>query len=165
MQVHFINEEDSMAVHMELSRLLIREMTEMQVIVLKERDGERSFPIVIGLPEAFAIERRLKGLEVPRPQTHDLLASVIGQLGGTLNCIHIHELYEGTFYAMLCITQDGREIEIDCRPSDAIALSVSEGVAILVSEQVIDSIDGDHKAKEGDHDPPPSDEDQPLDWD
>jgi len=154
-----------MAVQMELARLLIREMTEMQIIELKERDGERSFPIVIGLPEAFAIERRLKGLEVPRPQTHDLLASVIGQLGGRLKCIHIHELYEGTFYAMLCIEQEGRTIDIDCRPSDAIALSVAEGVPILVSEQVIDSIDDDKQGHEGDHQPPPSDEDQPFDWD
>ncbi|MCH2148197.1 MAG: bifunctional nuclease family protein [Phycisphaerales bacterium] len=154
-----------MAVQMELARLLIREMTEMQIIELKERDGERSFPIVIGLPEAFAIERRLKGLEVPRPQTHDLLASVIGQLGGRLKCIHIHELYEGTFYAMLCIEQEGRTIDIDCRPSDAIALSVAEGVPILVSEQVIDSIDEDQQSHEGDHQPPPSDEDQPFDWD
>ena len=154
-----------MAVQMELARLLIREMTEMQIIELKERDGERSFPIVIGLPEAFAIERRLKGLEVPRPQTHDLLASVIGQLGGRLKCIHIHELYEGTFYAMLCIEQEGRTIDIDCRPSDAIALSVAEGVPILVSEQVIDSIADDKQGHEGDHQPPPSDEDQPFDWD
>ncbi|MDG2291685.1 MAG: bifunctional nuclease family protein [Phycisphaerales bacterium] len=154
-----------MAVQMELARLLIREMTEMQIIELKERDGERSFPIVIGLPEAFAIERRLKGLEVPRPQTHDLLASVIGQLGGRLKCIHIHELYEGTFYAMLCIEQEGRTIDIDCRPSDAIALSVAEGVPILVSEQVIDSIHDDKQGNEDDHQPPPPDEDQPFNWD
>lgn len=150
-----------MAIQMELSRLFIREMTDMQIIELKERDGERTFPIVIGLPEAFAIERRLKGLEVPRPQTHDLLASVIGQLGGRLKCIHIHELYEGTFYAMLCIEQDDREIDIDCRPSDAIALSVAEGVPILVSEQVIESVDGDTDGTPDD----PGDEGSSFDWD
>ena len=146
-----------MAIHMELSRLFIREMTDMQIIELKELEGERTFPIVIGLPEAFAIERGLKGLEVPRPQTHDLLSSVINQLSGTLKCIHIHELYEGTFYAMLCIDQDGNEIEVDCRPSDAIALSVSEQVPILVSEQVIEALDDD--------DPPGNDPGPTFDWD
>jgi len=146
------------AIHMELSRLFIREMTDMQIIELKELEGERTFPIVIGLPEAFAIERGLKGLEVPRPQTHDLLSSVINQLSGKLKSIHIHELFEGTFYAMLCIDQDGREIEIDCRPSDAIALSVSEQVPILVSEQVIETLDKE-EADSSEIDPGPT-----FDW-
>ena len=73
-----------MSVQMELSRIFIREMTDMQIIELTELGGSRSFPIVIGLPEAFAIERRLKGQTIPRPQTHDLLASTIRSLGGTL---------------------------------------------------------------------------------
>src|SRR6266850_5866698 len=106
---------------MELSRIFIREMTDMQIIELTEVDGDRTFPIVIGLPEAFAIERRLKGIEIPRPQTHDLLASVIRELGGKLNRIVINDLAEGTFFAKLVIDQDGREIEVDSRPSDAIA--------------------------------------------
>ena len=148
-----------MPVQMELARIFIREMTDMQVIELRELDGDRSFPIVIGLPEAFAIERRLKGVEVPRPQTHDLLATLIGQLGARLDRIVIHELYEGTFYAMLCIEQDGREIDIDCRPSDAIALGVAEGVSIFVSEQVLDAID--EEPMDGAPDPDAS----PLDWD
>lgn len=148
-----------MPVQMELTRIFIREMTDMQVIELKELDGDRSFPIVIGLPEAFAIERRLKGVEVPRPQTHDLLATMIGQLGARLDRIVIHELYEGTFYAMLCIEQDGREIDIDCRPSDAIALGVAEGVPIFVSEQVLDAID------EEPMDEAPDPDANPLDWD
>ena len=148
-----------MPVQMELARIFIREMTDMQVIELRELDGDRSFPIVIGLPEAFAIERRLKGVEVPRPQTHDLLATMIGQLGGRLDRIVIHELHEGTFYAMLCIEQDGREIEIDCRPSDAIALGVAEEVPIYVSEQVLDAID------EEPTDTAPDPGANPLDWD
>ena len=148
-----------MPVQMELARIFIREMTDMQVIELRELDGDRSFPIVIGLPEAFAIERRLKGVEVPRPQTHDLLSTMISQLGARLDRIVIHELYEGTFYAMLCIEQDGREIDIDCRPSDAIALGVAEGVPIFVSEQVLDAID--EEPMDGAPDPDAS----PLDWD
>ena len=126
-----------MAVRMELSRIFIREMMDMQIIELTEVDGDRTFPIVIGLPEAFAIERRLKGIEIPRPQTHDLLASVVGHLGGRLKEIAIHDLVEGTFYAKLVIAQDSREIEVDARPSDAIALGVAEDVPIYVAEKVL----------------------------
>lgn len=126
-----------MSVLMELSRIFIREMTDIQIIELTEVNGDRSFPIVIGLPEAFAIERRLKGMEIPRPQTHDLLASVIEHLDGTLKHIEISDLVEGTFYAKLIIERDGREIEVDSRPSDAIALGVATNVPIYVSEEVL----------------------------
>ena len=128
-----------MAVRMELSRILIREMTDMQLIELAEVEGERSFPIVIGLPEAFAIDRRLKGLEYPRPQTHDLLASSIRALHGRLREIHINDLSEGTFFALLVVdTKDG-PIEIDARPSDAIALGIAEDVPIFVAEHVLEN--------------------------
>ena len=132
-----------MAVQMELSRIFIREMTEMQIIELTEVDGDRTFPIVIGLPEAFAIERRLKGIEIPRPQTHDLLASVIRHLGGQLVRIVINDLRDGTFFARLIIDIDGREIEVDSRPSDAIALGVAEEVPIYVAESVLDQVEHD----------------------
>ena len=135
-----------MTVRMELSRIFIREMTDMQIIELTEIDGDRTFPIVIGLPEAFAIERRLKGLEIPRPQTHDLLASVIDHLGGTLKEIVVNDLVDGTFYAKLIIDQDGEEIEVDSRPSDAIALGVAENVPIYVAEQVLDQTEADASA-------------------
>ena len=126
-----------MAVRMELSRIFIREMTDMQIIELSEVDGDRRFPIVIGLPEAFAIQRRLNGMEIPRPQTHDLLASVIQQLDGELKSIVIHDLSDGTFFAKLVIEKDGVEIEVDSRPSDAIAIGVAEDVPIYVAEEVL----------------------------
>lgn len=132
-----------MPVQMELSRIFIREMADMQIIELTEVDGDRTFPIVIGLPEAFAIERRLKGIEIPRPQTHDLLASVIEQLGGTLKRIVISDLAEGTFFARLVIEQDGEEVEVDSRPSDAIALGVAEDVPIFVAEHVLNQTEVD----------------------
>ena len=132
-----------MAVRMELSRIFIREMMDMQIIELSEVDGDRTFPIVIGLPEAFAIERRLKGIEIPRPQTHDLLASVVGHLGGRLKEIVISDLLDGTFYAKLIIEQDGQEIEVDSRPSDAIALGVAEDVPIYVAEDVLAQTEAD----------------------
>ena len=127
-----------MGVQVELSRIFIREMTEMQIIELAELDGSRSFPIVIGLPEAFAIERRLKGIEIARPQTHDLLGSIITMLGGTLLRIEINNLIEGTFYAVLVIQHDGSELHVDSRPSDAIALGVAHDVPILVSEEFLE---------------------------
>jgi len=123
---------------MQLSRIFIREMSDMQIIELSEGEGGRSFPIVIGLPEAFAIERRLKGIEVPRPQTHDLLATVIRDLGGTLQRIEIDGLRGGTFYAKLVIDSDGEEVRVDSRPSDAIALGVAQDVPIFVDEAVLE---------------------------
>ncbi|MBM4107016.1 MAG: bifunctional nuclease family protein [Phycisphaerae bacterium] len=132
-----------MAVRMELSRVFIREMTDMQIIELSEVGGSRTFPIVIGLPEAFAIERRLKGLEIPRPQTHDLLASTIRALGGTLTSIEIHDLKQGTFFAKLVIERGEERIEVDSRPSDAIALGVAEEVPIFVAEEVLEQASND----------------------
>jgi uncharacterized protein len=140
-----------MAVRMELSRVLIRELNDYQIIELREAapehgdsdDGEpkgRTFPIVIGLPEAQAIERRLKGVSIKRPQTHDLLASVIGQLGGRLLSITITDLSDHTFFATLDLVKaDGTSIHVDCRPSDAIALGVAGDVPIYVAEHVLDS--------------------------
>ena len=127
-----------MGVQVELSRIFIREMTEMQIIELAELEGSRSFPIVIGLPEAFAIERRLKGIEIARPQTHDLLGSIISMLGGTLLRIEINNMIEGTFFAVLVIEQNGSELHVDSRPSDAIALGVAHDVPILVSEEILE---------------------------
>jgi len=127
-----------MLVPMHLSRILIREMADMQVIELSETGGTRKFPIVIGLPEAFAIDRRIKGVQIPRPQTHDLLAETIRALGGTLKAIHIHDLDSGTFFAKLVIERDGETVEVDSRPSDAIALGVADGVPILVDDRVLD---------------------------
>lgn len=133
---------------MELSRILIRELTDYQLIELREvaepgapdPEQPRSFPIVIGLPEAQAIERRLKGLPLSRPQTHDLLASVIEELGGVLERVTVTHLAEQTFFAELLVRRhDGTEARIDSRPSDAIALGIAANTPIYVAEQVIDS--------------------------
>ena len=126
-----------MAVTMELARIIINEMQDRQIIVLKEVDGERSFPIVIGSSEASAIDRRLKGIHAARPLTHDLLASVIEALGGTLEAIEINNLQEHTFFARLHIRRGDELLMIDSRPSDAIALGVATDVKILVAEHVL----------------------------
>ncbi len=135
-----------MSVKMELHQIIISDMQESQIIVLREVDGERKFHIVIGTTEAHAIDRRLKGVLPPRPQTHDLLASVIDVLGATLDRIEITRLEHRTFYASLHIRQgtgkNPTTHEIDSRPSDAIALGIATGVPIFVAEQVLQAAAG-----------------------
>lgn len=132
-----------MLVKMELSRILIREIADAQFIELREVEGERTFPIVVGKPEAYAIDRRLKGIEPPRPQTLELLASIVDEMGGTFQEIVIDELQEGTFFAKLKIDCKGKEIIIDSRPSDAIALGIAAKIPILVEEHVLDEVEHD----------------------
>ena len=129
-----------MSVQMELHKIVISEMQDRQLIWLKEVDGERKFTIVIGSPEAMAIDRRLKGNPLPRPFTHDLLANVIEELGGKIEKIEINDLQAGTFYARIHIRQNGRTLEIDSRPSDAIALGIATMVPIYVAEHVLDDV-------------------------
>ena len=131
-------ENPLMLIPVVISRLLIREMSGTQLITLQEADGPRMFPIAIGLPEAFAIERRLHGAESPRPQTHDLLDAAIQVLGGRLERIEIHDLVDGTFFARLVIDQAGERVVLDARPSDAIALGVASNTPILVDDRVLD---------------------------
>ena len=127
---------------MELTRIMISETADQQVIVLKEKEGERSFPIVIGIFEATAIDRRVKDIRTPRPLTHDLLASVIEHLGGRLEGVLVNELRDHTFYARLRIRQNGEIVEVDTRPSDAIALAVTceHPVPIFVAEEVLEEV-------------------------
>lgn len=128
-----------MTVQMELSRILIREMNDYQIIELRELEGERTFPIVIGTPEAEAIRRRLQGDDIKRPQTHDLLANVIEEFGAKLNSITINDISEHTFFAILSVTDaDGNDLDIDSRPSDAIALGIAQQVPIYVEDHVLD---------------------------
>ncbi len=129
-----------MSVQMELSKIIISEMQDQQIIVLAEVDGDRKFPIVIGSPEAMAIDRRLKGHIHPRPLTHDLLASVIEHLGGAVDRIEINNLQDHTFFARIHIKQNGQVVKVDSRPSDAIALGVATEVPIFVAEHVLDAV-------------------------
>jgi len=126
-----------MDVRMELARVLITEMKDQQMIVLKEADGDRSFPVVIGINEALAIRHRLGGHRFPRPLTHDLLANVISALGAELDRIVIHDLRDRTFIAKLVLRRDGETVEVDSRPSDAIALGSAFETPIYVAEEVL----------------------------
>ena len=127
---------------MRLARIVITEIGDQQAVFLKEVDGDRSFPIVIGLFEATSIERRARGESPQRPLTHDLLRETIDQLGGEAQDIVITNLMDHTYYAVIRIKKDGELVEIDCRPSDALALSVhyDPPLPLFVAEDVLNEV-------------------------
>jgi hypothetical protein len=126
---------------MELSKIMISETNDHQIIILKEKEGQRSFPIVIGLHEAWAIDRAVKEIPTPRPLTHDLLYSVITGLNADLARIIINDLKNNTFYAKLIIQMNGKSVEVDSRPSDAIALAMQKrDTPIFVEEKVLEEV-------------------------
>jgi hypothetical protein len=131
-----------MPVKMQLARIIISELTENQVIYLQEVDGNREFPILIGIFEATNIDRRVKDdYEPARPLTHDLVVSIADALGAAVESVIISELNHSTYFAQLRLRkQDGELIEIDSRPSDAIAVAVtfSPPLPIYVSEHVLE---------------------------
>jgi len=129
-------------IEMELTRILIAEMRDRHIIVLKEKNGERAFPIVIGIFEAMAIDRHVKEIPLARPLTHNLLLSVIDAMGGKLERIVINDLSDDIFYGRLHILRNGDIIDVDSRPSDAIALAVQESVPIFVEDHVLDEASG-----------------------
>lgn len=111
----------------------------MPIIILKSEDDEIAIPIWIGLIEASAIATELEGIKLGRPMTHDLLKNMLEGLGGKLKRIVVNDLKENTFYASLFVELNGSEVEIDSRPSDAIALALRCGAEIYVSQKVIDT--------------------------
>jgi bifunctional DNase/RNase len=126
-----------MPIQMELRRIIISELDDHQIVILKEVDGERNFPIVIGIFEATSIDRRVRGLPSPRPLTHDLIIAVVEQMGGEIQDIIISDLKEHTYFAKLRVRKEGELTEVDCRPSDAIAVAVASRVPIYVNEDVL----------------------------
>ncbi len=131
-----------MLVRMNLARIVIVDSDEdkMSMIVLREAEGERAFPILIGIHEAYAIDRRTKGILVQRPLTHDLIERLIEHLDCHLEQVVISELRDSTFYAKLVLRRDGRLIEVDSRPSDAIAIGAGTEAPIFVDESVLEEV-------------------------
>lgn len=113
-------------------------VTQHRVVILKEIDGERHLPIWIGSYEAEAIAMELQGVTASRPLPYDLLRSIIDDLGGSVERISVTDLSDDVFYARIVLLQNGREIEVDSRPSDAIALAVRTRVPIMVDERVME---------------------------
>lgn len=108
------------------------------IVLLKTTDGNKFLPIWIGHPEAAAILVKLQNAPTPRPMTHDLVADILGELSAEVTAVTVTELRENTFYARITLQQNGSEIEIDSRPSDAIALAVRSGAKIYAADEVIE---------------------------
>lgn len=134
-----------MPVQMELSRIIISDINGEQVIYLRELNGHRTFPILIGIFEATSIDRRVKGYSSSRPLTHDLIVNLVDSLGGELDSVVISELREHTYFAKLRVRIDSELIEVDARPSDAIAVAVTcdPPLPIYVAEEVLNDVLGD----------------------
>ena len=128
-----------MPVEFQLTRIVINEMNDQHIIFLSEVDGERGFPILIGIYEAVNINGRVFGYHTPRPMPYDFVISAIKQLGAEFHSIEIAKLEECTFYANVKVIQDGELLSIDARPSDAVALAYTfqPPLPIYVSEEVM----------------------------
>jgi len=121
-----------------LNKIKVDESRNEQVIVLREKEGNRLLPVVIGIAEVNAIKLKLSGIKPPRPLTHDLLISIIESLGAKLKKVLIDKLENNTFYAKLFLSADHtKEILIDARPSDSVALALRVGVPIFVEDEVL----------------------------
>jgi bifunctional DNase/RNase len=125
-------------IEMAIDSIRVSLMNYQRVVILKEKMAERYLPIWIGPAEADAIAVKLQGVNVPRPLTHDLLRSVIDALGASVNSIIVSDLKNDTFYAKIMLNVDGSVVEIDSRPSDALALAVRSEVPIFADESVMD---------------------------
>ena len=124
-------------IEVKIDSIRVSLMSQHRVVVLKEIDSDRYLPIWIGPFEADAITLQLQGVQVARPLTHDLLKSIIEQMGAKISHIVVTELKNDTFYAHIVMDVDGKSIEIDARPSDAIALAVRVSAPLFVAEQVM----------------------------
>jgi bifunctional DNase/RNase len=125
-------------IEMELAGVRVELPTNQPIVLLKEKDGERYLPIWIGAAEAAAIALSLQGVVTPRPMTHDLMKTILEDLGVTVNRIVVTELREGTFYAQLDMARNGDRLEVSSRPSDAIALAVRMAIPIFANEDVLE---------------------------
>ncbi|MFC2007158.1 bifunctional nuclease family protein [Chloroflexota bacterium] len=125
-------------IEMTVDSIRVSLMNYQRVVILKEKDSDRYLPIWIGPAEADAIAVKLQGVNVPRPLTHDLLSSVIDTLGATINSIMVNDLRNDTFYAKIILNLDGGQVEVDSRPSDALALAVRAEVPIFADEEVLE---------------------------
>ena len=125
-------------VEMSVESVRINLATNQRVVILKDAEGDRYLFIWIATAEAYSIAMELQGTTSLRPLTHDLLKSIIAELGASITSVIISDLADDIFYARLVLDHDGRHVEIDSRPSDAIALAVRDKVPIYVSENVLD---------------------------
>jgi len=128
-----------MLIEMSIKGLMVDPITNLPIVILKDKQGERVLPIWVGIFEANAIALQIENIATPRPMTHDLLRNVISDLDGRVDRIVVTDLKDNTFYAVIHLTVRGERVAIDARPSDAIALALRTHSPILVDEVVIDN--------------------------
>jgi hypothetical protein len=129
--------EVSMLKPMVISGLTVDPLTNSPIVLLKEVEGQRTLPIWIGLLEATAIASELEGIKFSRPMTHDLLKNIMGLMNVKVNRVEVCDLKNNTYFAVIHINHNGKEMSIDARPSDALAISLRMGAPIFVAEDVI----------------------------
>ena len=128
-----------MLIEMTIKGLMVDPVTNMPIVILKDKDGDRVLPIWVGIFEANAIALQIENVATPRPMTHDLLRNIITDLEGRVDRVVVSDLKDNTFYAIIHLTVRGERVAIDARPSDAIALALRTRSPILVEENVIDT--------------------------
>jgi uncharacterized protein len=128
-----------MLIEMTIKGLMVDPITNMPIVILKDKDGDRVLPIWVGIFEANAIALQIENIATPRPMTHDLLRNVITDLNGQVDRVVVSDLKDNTFYAIIHLTVRGERVAVDARPSDAIALALRTRSPILVEETVIDN--------------------------
>ena len=128
-----------MMIEMTIKGLTVDPITNMPIVILKDKDGKRALPIWVGVFEASAIALQIENVETPRPMTHDLLRNVIQDLKASVQKIVVCDLQENTFYALIYLLLNGDTVAIDARPSDAIALALRTRAPIFVEDTVIDN--------------------------
>jgi bifunctional DNase/RNase len=128
-----------MLIEMTIKGLMVDPITNMPIVILKDKDGDRVLPIWVGIFEANAIALQIENIATPRPMTHDLLRNVISDLNGQVDRVVVCDLKDNTFYAIIHLTVRGERVAVDARPSDAIALALRTRSPILVEETVIDN--------------------------
>ena len=143
-------------VSMKVEGLIFDPLTNTPIIILKNGDGSRTLPIWVGYPEATAIALEMESVTTPRPMTHDLIKNIITTLNATVNRIVINDLKNNTFYAVISITINGQALDVDSRPSDAIAVALRVNAPIFVTQHVLDNA----KSVEGAVPPEPGEEEE-----
>jgi bifunctional DNase/RNase len=133
-----LRHEPASLIEMTIKGLMVDPITNMPIVILKDKQGDRVLPIWVGIFEANAIALQIENVATPRPMTHDLLRNIINDLDGQVDRIVVSDLKENTFYAIIHLTVKGDRVAVDARPSDAIALALRTHSPILVDEQVIE---------------------------
>ena len=147
-----------MQIEMSIKGLMVDPVTNMPIIILRDKEGQKVLPIWVGIFEANAIALQIENISTPRPMTHDLLRNVIEDLKASVQKIVVCDLQENTFYALIYLSLHGETVAIDSRPSDAIALALRTRAPIFVEDTVIDN------AKTVDFTPEKNDADRLHQW-